>query len=234
MYIYESHMGGVFATDEVLDFDQCYCEECGDSDYLIGQANTVDEAWTLLKDNTYTFDESICRKCSHLKDYDYCNNKCEHYSHASGFDYSYICKFIYENFEVKNKAYCVLISKHINCDNMILVNCKPIGHSFGECYSIPMTPILLDDSLSNEFKANSLLSYVEEYKENSLKEVLTKDIDGVKYIFFTCLSEEEGESWIEGAHYSEDGWYGYMDLNEIEQKFFNKQLFEVIKEIAFS
>ena len=117
---------------------------------------------------------------------------------------------------------------------MILVNCKPIGHSFGECYSIPMTPILLDDSLSNEFKANSLLSCVEEYKEDSLKEVLTKEINGVKYVFFTCLSEEEGESWVEGAHYSEDGWYGYMDLNEIEQKFFNKQLFEVIREIAFS
>ena len=52
MYIYQSHMGGLFVTDEELDFDQTYCEICGDSDFLIGYAETREEAWNLLKDDT--------------------------------------------------------------------------------------------------------------------------------------------------------------------------------------
>ena len=52
MYIYESHMGGLFVSDEVLSYEQTYCETCGDSDYLIGYAETREEAWNLLKDDT--------------------------------------------------------------------------------------------------------------------------------------------------------------------------------------
>lgn len=52
MYIYESHMGGLFVSDEILDYKQTYCETCGDFDYLIGYAETREEAWELLKDYT--------------------------------------------------------------------------------------------------------------------------------------------------------------------------------------
>lgn len=52
MYIYESHMGGLYITDDVLDYEDCYCEECGDSDWLVGYAETREEAWNLLKDDT--------------------------------------------------------------------------------------------------------------------------------------------------------------------------------------
>lgn len=52
MYIYESHMGGLFVSDEVLSYEQTYCETCGDSDYLIGYAETREEALELLKDDT--------------------------------------------------------------------------------------------------------------------------------------------------------------------------------------
>lgn len=52
MYIYESHMGGLFVSDEVLSYEQTYCEICGDSDFLIGYAETREEAWNLLKDDT--------------------------------------------------------------------------------------------------------------------------------------------------------------------------------------
>ena len=34
MYIYEDHMGGLYATDEVLSYEETYCETCGDSDTL--------------------------------------------------------------------------------------------------------------------------------------------------------------------------------------------------------
>ena len=52
MYIYENHMGGVYASDELLDDGDLYCEQCGDWDFLIGWAETRDEAWELLKDDT--------------------------------------------------------------------------------------------------------------------------------------------------------------------------------------
>lgn len=52
MYIYESHMGGLYVSDELLDFELLYCEQCGDSDSLLGFAETREEAWDLLKDET--------------------------------------------------------------------------------------------------------------------------------------------------------------------------------------
>ncbi|MFR0074462.1 MAG: hypothetical protein ACLRVD_08895 [Blautia caecimuris] len=52
MYIYESHMGSLFVSDDILDYEQTYCETCGDSDFFIGYAETREEAWNLLKDDT--------------------------------------------------------------------------------------------------------------------------------------------------------------------------------------
>lgn len=52
MYIYEGHMGDLYVTNEALDYEDLYCEQCGDSDWLIGYAETRDEAWNLLKDET--------------------------------------------------------------------------------------------------------------------------------------------------------------------------------------
>ena len=52
MYIYESHLGGLYTSDEYLDYDDLYCEQCGDSDWLIGYADTRKEAWDLLTDYT--------------------------------------------------------------------------------------------------------------------------------------------------------------------------------------
>jgi len=52
MYIYESHMGGLYTSDYPLNYEQTYCETCGDSDWLIGYAETREEAWEILKDYT--------------------------------------------------------------------------------------------------------------------------------------------------------------------------------------
>lgn len=52
MYIYQSHMGGLYTSDDELDYEQTYCEICRDSDWLIGYAETREEAWELLKDDT--------------------------------------------------------------------------------------------------------------------------------------------------------------------------------------
>lgn len=74
MYIYEGHMGGLYASDEPLEYEDLYCEECGDSDWLIGYAETREEAWNLLKDDT-DIDSS------------------------GGWNYNYVQEFINENWD---------------------------------------------------------------------------------------------------------------------------------------
>ena len=51
MYIYESHLGNLYTSIYELDYDELYCEQCGDSDWLIGCATTREEAWDLLKND---------------------------------------------------------------------------------------------------------------------------------------------------------------------------------------
>ena len=54
-FLYESHLGGFFSTDEKLDNDECFCETCGDYDWEIGEYEDLREAWYLLKDKTDIF-----------------------------------------------------------------------------------------------------------------------------------------------------------------------------------
>lgn len=35
-YIYESHMGGFYATEHPVPLENLYCEQCGDSDWELG------------------------------------------------------------------------------------------------------------------------------------------------------------------------------------------------------
>ena len=49
MYVYEGHMGSLYISDEVLDYEDLHCDQCGDSDWLVGYADTREEAWELLK-----------------------------------------------------------------------------------------------------------------------------------------------------------------------------------------
>lgn len=50
MEVYESHLGGVYFTEELLDFDDLYCDQCGDSDTHAGYAETWEEVLDLLTD----------------------------------------------------------------------------------------------------------------------------------------------------------------------------------------
>lgn len=50
MYIYENHLGGLFTSERELSYEECYCETCGDSDFLIGEADTREEVIELLRD----------------------------------------------------------------------------------------------------------------------------------------------------------------------------------------
>lgn len=50
VYLYESHVGGLYINEECLNFENLYCEECGDSDNLLGSFETLKEFWDLVKD----------------------------------------------------------------------------------------------------------------------------------------------------------------------------------------
>lgn len=38
VYAYENHMGGIYFSQFKYDIDDLYCEQCGDYDWLIGEA----------------------------------------------------------------------------------------------------------------------------------------------------------------------------------------------------
>ena len=48
-YLYESHLGGLYASDEELDYDSLYCSQCGDSDWPIGTFENIKDFWELVK-----------------------------------------------------------------------------------------------------------------------------------------------------------------------------------------
>ena len=51
MYLYESHMGGLYSTQEEQEFEDLNCEQCGDSDWFIGEYETLKEYWNLIKED---------------------------------------------------------------------------------------------------------------------------------------------------------------------------------------
>ena len=74
MYIYEGHLGHLYTSDRPLSYEETYCETCGDSDWLIGYAETKSDAWSLLKDDTDI-------------------------NGSGGWDYDYVVKFLDENWD---------------------------------------------------------------------------------------------------------------------------------------
>lgn len=52
IYIYASHLyyGEIYLSDERLDYDVLYCEQCSDSDWEVGVANSYEEALNIIKE----------------------------------------------------------------------------------------------------------------------------------------------------------------------------------------
>lgn len=53
VYVYESHLGGLYTSDNYIPSDELYCEQCGDSDYEIGLFDTFKEFLRYYADNIY-------------------------------------------------------------------------------------------------------------------------------------------------------------------------------------
>lgn len=52
-YFYETHMGGSFISEEYLDFDDLYCDTCGDWDNLLFSFSNREELEKNLKEEEY-------------------------------------------------------------------------------------------------------------------------------------------------------------------------------------
>ena len=59
MEVYECHLGGIYFEEEVLDWDDRYCDQCGDSDWHLGHADTWEDVLDLITD-----DEGWCTYAS--------------------------------------------------------------------------------------------------------------------------------------------------------------------------
>lgn len=53
VYVYESHLGGLYTSDDYIPYDELYCEQCGDNDYEIGSFDTFEEFLRYYADNIY-------------------------------------------------------------------------------------------------------------------------------------------------------------------------------------
>ena len=49
LHVYESHLGGYFTTKDIMTFEEQCCEQCGDSDWYLGEVDTEREAEELYK-----------------------------------------------------------------------------------------------------------------------------------------------------------------------------------------
>lgn len=50
MHVYESHLGGLYFSTEALDWDDLYCDECGDCDRHLGYVNNWGQLVRLLQE----------------------------------------------------------------------------------------------------------------------------------------------------------------------------------------
>ena len=231
MYIYKDFFDNLLASERQLTDSELYDSELGTMK-LIGEAHNRKEAWNLLKNMTSSFNELLCEGCKNSMFSEECEKSCPQYKNYNGYNYGYVCEFLYNNFkENEEDIFLVLIGKHENCNNMIFVNCFPKDSKKKNSLSIPIVPTLDE---SNITPLNNFTLYFDNYKEDSIEYIGKKNINGKKYLYYTCLSDEPGTEWKESCHCVGDGWYGYMNIEEIKNKIFEKEIFNGYLEIEKS
>lgn len=215
-YIYQGHMGGLYTTSVMQDSASLYCDECGDSDTLIGYADNFQEAWNLLKSETDMFDSDKCVGCSHYEDYDYCNEHCENYALSGGYSLSWVMGFLHNEFPNDVKwHYVYLLIRHGEGENAYyLVKCDHDKEHFGSVHSFPVA--VCSDAEYVKRIADSLMVYGGQIDSSSLKSVSTKHTrDSVIHIYECVDMKPESKNWKDAAFYLGDSWYGYFEKEKI-------------------
>ena len=213
-YIYQSHMGGIYACNEEQDYDFLYFEQCGDSDTLIGYAKDVQDAWELLKSETDTFDDSVCDNCEYKEDYDYCDEKCQEYANSGGYSLSYVMNFLHSEFpesDLWEQVYLIIQPK--NHSEYLMTNCSVSGFEFGEKHSLPSGVCLRGENYHLVAKS---LSNVSDDLCNNFSLLKTVKNNGITTHIYCCEADiRDNNNWSEGAHYCEDGWFAYFEKDAL-------------------
>lgn len=48
-YLYQGHMGTLYTSGYYIGPEELYCKSCGDSDWLLGEYETLNEFWDLIE-----------------------------------------------------------------------------------------------------------------------------------------------------------------------------------------
>ncbi len=229
MYIYESHMGGLYTSDEPIDYDDLYCETCGDSDMELFEAETMTEAWNYFKDEVSLFDPYRCVGCPKADQEDGiyepaddacadCDNYKAQYCDGHGYSFPYIMEFLEESFEFDHKPiYVLTVMKHNGC---ILATM--------EDRSI-LPPVFCIDSQYVNLGVRHYGLYDSEFME--LPELVRKRDFRDKIIYYYVAEDVSDKIQDEISEYAGDdlGWIGYCRYEDLSEK--SKSLLEPIKNI---
>lgn len=209
MYIYASHMGGLFTADEPLEWEVLYCETCGDSDTEIGRFDENDpmSAWKALKPNDYE-----CIGCKEEDDTGDVCDTCTKYKDNpnSYFDLLYVMQFLQENFRHKHPVFV-----HILCRDK---EDSAVFADFSNGYNRPALPssfCLQEEMAEKVAKAlarNMACQGAEEMSEIQLQK-REKKKDGSVHLTYGCTAKhcaEDGEDWWVNCY--NYGWAPEKDM----------------------
>jgi hypothetical protein len=51
MEVYESHLGGIYFSESIIDDEYLYCEQCGDNDWHLGRADTWQDVLDMITED---------------------------------------------------------------------------------------------------------------------------------------------------------------------------------------
>lgn len=206
MYLYESHMGGLYTTAEQQDWEDLYCEECGDSDREIGTFENAKELWELVRPSSLAC--IGCGKSGECFEPENCPDAC-----GTGTDYSLTyCMGLVSGFAEEGEGRTVsLICRNIETGRYF-VNFKPKGYVFGESVALPESFCLLPEL--EEKTAYALIPAGCKPVRKPEKKAVSED---GKTVFVCCEVscdreediEDEDAAWKYG-----DGWYGWISDRE--------------------
>lgn len=206
MYLYRSHLGGLYTTSEPLDYDAMYCEECGDSDTEIGYFadNDAEGIWNEIKP-----DNLCCIDCEN-KDCDYeteenCDKHSENYNmNSCGLLYG--MKFIAENINFNKYTYVYLICEDEKTGE-IYVDFEPVRKKFGQFHAIPNS-FCFKKELEGKV-AICLIPFVENIVKSPEKIAVIKDGKRTN-IVYKCIVNRDADTQPDAVSWDGEGWRGWL------------------------
>lgn len=216
MYIYENHMGGLYTSEEELDYDVLYCEQCGDSDSLIGTADSIDEAWEMLKPW-----DLYCEKCDIDPDEDWetCNSSCP-YEADMGWNHcyslGYVLEFLGESFECEDPVYVAFVGK---CGDYVFYEAEADKCGRG---IFPVKFCWKEEFAEKTARGLSLLLET----PDTVKKFGEINKDGKRILVYICEDIEpenlgEDVCWWKGEDFGYCGWKKLEDTrpqNDVDRK----------------